>query len=127
LHAGVVGVDVAVQAVQGTPRLAFVLEAFGMNVALLEIGVAVREAHGAHHAVAAQESVVSQLGRILVIRHRAIPRAVDLGGQRTLDHQVVYVAFDARRRIEAGKIHRLGKGCGHGSKGLWRAPICAAV
>jgi hypothetical protein len=52
------------------------------------------EAKAAHHAVAAQESVVTQKRRILRIGHAAVPAAFDLIRQRAFQHQIVDVALD---------------------------------
>ena len=112
-HARVVRVWIAIQPVQRAARAAFVSEPFGADVTLPEVDVAVLESQQPHHAVAAEKGVVPQHGRILRIRDALVPRAVDFRRHGALDHEVVDVAFDARRRVVAAEIHRVGKWMGH--------------
>ena len=75
VDAGIVGERIAIQAVERAACGALGLPALGLDVAHLEIDVAVFEAEQAHHAVAAQECVVAEHGRILRIGDGAIPGA----------------------------------------------------
>ncbi len=108
-NARVVGERVAVQAEERAASGALRLPALGFDVAHLEIDVAIFEAKKAHHAVAAQERVVAEHGRILRIRDRAIPVAVDLFGYFALSDQVVNIALDAGGCVPAREVHRVGE------------------
>ncbi len=85
-HTRIVRVGVAIQAVERATRLALELPTLGLNVPLLEVHMAVLEVQHPHHTVAAEVRVGPEHWRILRIRHALIPVAVELGGQRPLDH-----------------------------------------
>ena len=114
LDAGIVGERIAILAVQRTARGALRLPALGLDVAHLEIDVAVLEAEQADHAVAAQERVVAEHGRILRIGNGTIPGAVDLLRHSAFGDQIVDVALDAGWRVPAREVHRIGERLCHG-------------
>ncbi len=108
-NARIVGVRIAIQAIERAASGAFVEKAFGADVALLEIDVAVFKAQQAQHAVAAEVRVVSQHRRVLRIGNATEPGPVDLARQFTFDDKIVDIAFDARRRVVAAEVHRFWK------------------
>ena len=113
LHAGIVRVGIAVEAEQPAARLAVGFQAVGHDVLHLEIHVPILEFERADHAVAAQVRVVAEHRRILRIGDRAIPRAVDLLRQISLDDEIVDVALGAHRRVKAGVVKRIREFRGH--------------
>ncbi len=94
---GIVGMGVAIGAIEPPAGLAFQQEALGLHIALDEIDIAVLEMEGGHHPVAVIEVVVLQ-GRIEGVAAAAVEAAVQLLRNLAYHLAVIDLRLEAKRR-----------------------------
>ena len=99
-YRGIIGVGIAVVAVQLVARLAILLQPVRVHEPALEIHLAALEAKAADIAVGIEDGIVGKLRRVIPLVSGAVERPVQIRWDLAGDLAVLQRDFESQRRIE---------------------------